>query len=154
MLFEELGIIIGGELSDPHLSLVNVTDVLISRDLRNAKVFVFHDDDEVTISEVLRGLKRAAPYMRGQIAERCGLRMVPDLSFSYDDTPERAGRIQALFAQIASEQQADNAESDGLTLEDSAGVNAEDSAEVTSDREIEENLGNNPQSDSGVDTGA
>ena len=41
MLFEELGIIIGGELSDPHLSLVSVTDVSISRDLRNAKVFVF-----------------------------------------------------------------------------------------------------------------
>ncbi len=150
MLFEELGIIIGGELSDPHLSLVSVTDVSISRDLRNAKVFVFHDDSEVTNSEVLRALKRAAPYMRGQIAERCGLRMVPDLSFSYDDTPERAGRIEALLAQIASEQRRDNAESGRITAEETE----QDSTEVTSDREIAENPGNHPQSDSGDDTGA
>ena len=59
MLFEELSIMVGGELSDPDLSLVSVTDVIISRDLRNAKIFVSHDDDEVTNGQVLRALKRA-----------------------------------------------------------------------------------------------
>jgi ribosome-binding factor A len=133
MLFEELSIIIGGELSDPHLSLVAVTDLIISQDLRNAKVFVFSDDDEVSNSEVLRALKRAVPYMRAQIAERCGLRMVPDITFSYDDTPQKAGRIEALFAQIASEQQEDTENSDVV--------------------EAEENPENNPESSTGVETG-
>lgn len=133
MLFEEMSIIIGGELSDPHLSLVTVTDLIISRDLRNAKVFVFSDDDEVSNSEVLRALKRAVPYMRRQIAERCGLRMVPDITFSYDDTPQKAGRIEALFAQIASEQQKKTQNSDAAE----AGENSE----------------NNPESNTGVETG-
>jgi ribosome-binding factor A len=133
MLFEEMSIIIGGELSDPHLSLVTVTDLIISRDLRNAKVFVSSDDDEVSNSEVLRALKRAVPYMRAQIAERCGLRMVPDITFSYDDTPQKAGRIEALFAQIASEQLEDTENSDVV--------------------EAEENPENNPESSTGVETG-
>ena len=139
MLFEEMSIIIGGELSDPQLSLVNVTDVVISRDLRNAKVFVSHDDDEVTNSEVLRALKRAVPYMRSQIAERCGLRMVPDITFTYDDTPERSERIDALLAQIASEQL-------GKT-EDS------ELAETETETETEETTEINPESNRGVEAG-
>ena len=106
LLFEELSIIIGSELSDPSLSLVSVTDVNVSRDLRNAKVFVCHDNDEVSRAEVLQGLKRALPYMRSEIASRIGLRMAPDLFFAYDETPARAERIDAIFEQIASERDA------------------------------------------------
>lgn len=125
-----MSIIIGGELSDPQLSLVNVTDVVISRDLRNAKVFVSHDDDEVTNSQVLQALKRAIPYMRRQIAERCGLRMVPEIVFSYDDTPERAERIDALLAQIAAEQEAKAAVDDMVDTEESPEINPGSSAGV------------------------
>lgn len=105
LLFEELSIIISSELNDPRLSLVSVTDVVISRDLRNAKVYVSHDDEEVGKNEVLRGLQRAVPYMRGEVASRCGLRMVPELLFHYDETPERAVRVDALLAQIAEERE-------------------------------------------------
>ena len=108
LLFEELSIIIGSELSDPSLSLVRVTDVNLSRDLRNAKVFVCHDDDEVSKSAVLQGLKRALPYMRSEIASRLGLRMAPELYFAYDETPARAERIDAIFEQIAAERGSDD----------------------------------------------
>lgn len=112
LLFEELSIIISSELSDPKLSLVHVTDVTISRDLRNAKVFVSHDEDDVTRNEVLRRLKHALPYMRSEVAVRCGLRMAPELLFYYDETPERAERIDMLLQQIATERQEDGMESD------------------------------------------
>lgn len=103
LLFQELSILIGHELVDPRLSLVSVTDVQISRDLRNAKVFVFNQDDEVEKGQVLQGLQHAMPFLRRQVAERCGLRMVPELLFVYDDTPERAERVNALLQQIANE---------------------------------------------------
>ncbi len=106
LLFEELSLVIGGELADPKLSLVTVTNVDVSRDLRHAKVYVSHDDEEVPRRELLRRLKRAAPYMRAQIAARCNLRMVPELLFYYDDTPEKAARIDALLQQIAAERAA------------------------------------------------
>lgn len=103
LLFEELSIMVANELDDPKLSLVTVTSVQISRDLRNARVTVNHQAEEVSRRDVLKGLARAAPYLRGQLAVRCGLRMVPELSFHYDDTPEKAARVDELLKLIAQE---------------------------------------------------
>jgi len=103
LLFEELSIMVANELDDPKLSLVTVTSVQISRDLRNARVTVNHQQEEVSRRDVLKGLARAAPYLRGQLAVRCGLRMVPELSFHYDDTPEKAARVDELLKLIAQE---------------------------------------------------
>lgn len=111
LLFQELSLLIGNELDDPRLSLVQVTHVDVSRDLRNVSVFVSHDDDEVSKREVLLGLRNATPYMRRQIAERCMLRVVPELAFHYDEAPERAARVDALLRRIADERAATTPES-------------------------------------------
>lgn len=103
LLYEELSILIANELSDPRLSLVQVTNVDVSKDLRNVKVFVSHDDENVSKQQVLQGLRHATPYLRRQIATRASLRVVPELLFYYDDTPEKAARIDALLRQIAAE---------------------------------------------------
>lgn len=47
LLFEEMSIMLAGELADPRISLVTVTDVRVSKDLRNARIFVSHQDEEV-----------------------------------------------------------------------------------------------------------
>lgn len=103
LLFEELSIMVANELDDPKLSLVTVTSVNVSRDLKNAKVYVNHQSEDVAHQNVLKGLQRAAPYLRRQLAERCGLRIVPELSFHYDDLPEKAERVTELLHQIAQE---------------------------------------------------
>ncbi|MCB0105716.1 MAG: 30S ribosome-binding factor RbfA [Caldilineaceae bacterium] len=103
LLYEELSIMVANELDDPKLSLVTVLGVQVSQDLRNAKVYVNHQEEEVTRKEVIKGLERATPYLRSQLAERCNLRVVPQLLFYYDDTPEKAARIDELLRQIAEE---------------------------------------------------
>jgi len=109
LLLEELSILIGNELADPRLSLVNVTDVIVSKDLHNVRVFVNHDNETISPREVISRLTKAAPFLRGQIAERLSLRFVPELSFAYDESPARINRIQDLLRQIASERNADAA---------------------------------------------
>ena len=103
LLYEELSIMVANELDDPKLSLVTVLGVQVSKDLRNAKVYVNHQEEEVSRKEVLKGLERATPYLRSQLAERCSLRMVPELLFYYDDTPEKAARVDEILRQIAEE---------------------------------------------------
>ncbi|HRW04424.1 MAG TPA: 30S ribosome-binding factor RbfA [Caldilineaceae bacterium] len=103
LLYEELSIMVANELDDPKLSLVTVLGVQVSQDLRNAKVYVNHQEEEVTRKEVIKGLERATPYLRSQLAERCNLRVVPQLLFYYDDTPEKAARIDELLRKIAEE---------------------------------------------------
>ena len=101
LLFEELSILISSELEDPLISLAQVTHVDVSKDLRNVRVFVSHEDDEVPQDKLLLGLKRATPYLRREIAQRCTLRAVPELAFTYDDSPQKASRVDELLRQIA-----------------------------------------------------
>ena len=101
LLFEELSIMIGGELADPRLSLARVTNVDVSRDLRNVNIYVTHDDEDLSKRDILQGLRHATPYLRRQLAVRTTLRAVPELAFHYDDTPERAARVDALLRQIS-----------------------------------------------------
>lgn len=101
LLYEELSIMIANELNDPRLSLVRVTNVDVSRDLRNVNVYVTHDDEELSKRDVIQGLRHATPFLRRQLAVRCSLRAVPELSFHYDDTPEKAARVDELLRQIA-----------------------------------------------------
>jgi ribosome-binding factor A len=115
LLFEELTIMVATELSDPRISLAEVIRVDISKDLRNAKVFVHHADEEVSRRDLLKGLEHATPWMRGQLAIRCGLRVVPELLFVYDDSPERAARIDELLRQIASERAKEAPQDGGQT---------------------------------------
>jgi ribosome-binding factor A len=103
LLFQELSVLIANELEDPRLSLAQVTHVNVSRDLRNVSVYVSHDDETISKRALLQGLRNATPYLRRQIADRAVLRMVPELSFHYDDTPERASRVDALLRQIAAD---------------------------------------------------
>lgn len=131
MLFEELSIIIGSELRDPKLALVQVTDVRISRDLRNAKVYVHHSDDEVSEQEVLWALRNAVPYIRSQIAMRSTTRSVPEFIFHYDDSPERAQRIDALLAEIAAER--DKAQQDATEVNGDGNDSATDAPETKED---------------------
>ncbi len=105
LLFEELSIMISNELEDPRLSLLSVTNLDVSRDLRTVKVYVTHSDENVSRRAVLTGLKNASAYMRRQIAERCGLRVVPELIFYYDESPERAARVEEILRRIAAERE-------------------------------------------------
>jgi ribosome-binding factor A len=57
---------------------------------------------------LLKALTRATPYIRGQIAERCGLRVVPEVFFYYDDAPARAARVDELLRQISAQHAAED----------------------------------------------
>lgn len=111
LLFEELSTLIGGELNDPQLSLVSVTDVIVSKDLRNVKVYVNHPQDEGSPRSIVGRLQKAVPFLRSKIAEHLALRVVPDMTFHYDASPQKASRLEELFRQLAAER-AEQASSD------------------------------------------
>jgi ribosome-binding factor A len=103
MMREELSLLIGAELNDPRLAeaMVSVTDVEVSQDLRNARVYVEHVLPPARSSEVLEALRHAESFLRQALVEHLNLRFVPMLSFHIDETNERGRRIDALLEAIA-----------------------------------------------------
>lgn len=90
-LREELGEIIGYELSDPRIGNATVTEVLLSPDMRHAQVRLHLSDDAGQQQTTIRALDGARHFLRRELAVRLNLYRVPELHFEADVTspPER-----------------------------------------------------------------
>lgn len=96
----EITEIVGYELEDPRLIGVTVTDVRVSDNLREAKVFVIVQGDEKEIKEALKALQNAATFVRQQVALDLDLRHAPILNFVRDTVEENAIRVNELLQDL------------------------------------------------------
>jgi ribosome-binding factor A len=96
-----LGDVVAGELKDPRVGFVTVTDVRTSPDLRHARVFVSVLGDESTRESSLEGLRSAHGFLQGRLAAELHLKHTPTLSFAYDETVDRAMRVGRLLDGVA-----------------------------------------------------
>lgn len=88
-------------LKDPRVqqSLVSVTAVETSTDLRYAKVFISVLDKERT-KETLKGLKSAGGWLRRELGARLRLRCTPELVFAEDTSIGYGAHIADLLASL------------------------------------------------------
>jgi ribosome-binding factor A len=113
LLQEEIAQIVGYELEDPRLLGVTVTEVRVSDNLRDARVFVMVAGDEAEHKAALEALRRAATYVRKQLGLSLGLRHTPDLHFVRDTVEERGARVDQLLEQIKHEGEAPERKDEG-----------------------------------------
>jgi ribosome-binding factor A len=101
-LREEIGAMIGGELSDPRIASCHVSEVVLNPGGKSARVYVELDPATPEIdkaeSETVAGLEAAKGYIRHELKERMGVRHVPELAFFAD----RSGRFQARIDELVS----------------------------------------------------
>lgn len=94
----EIAELIRTELKDPRVStMVTITDVEVTRDQAHAKIFFTILGDAAKIEETTLGLKRAAGFLRSELAQRLLLRTVPQLEFKYDASVERGMKLTRLI---------------------------------------------------------
>lgn len=103
-LKREISQIIRREVRDPRVGIVTVTDVEATSDLVMARVYVRPMGDEPARSEALEGLRAAAPHIRHQLGQTLRIRRVPELHFEYDETLERAMRIESILEEVRPEE--------------------------------------------------
>jgi ribosome-binding factor A len=93
----EIADILAKKTKDPRIGFVTVTSVQISDDLKHAKVFVsVHEDEKQTFI----GLKKATPFVRGELARRLQMRRIPEIAFLPDTSTEKVTHILDLLDQI------------------------------------------------------
>jgi ribosome-binding factor A len=102
---EEVSQIVGFELEDPRVERVTVTDVRVTENLRDARVFVLAEGTEEERQEALKALHHAAPYVRRQLGAALNLRYTPEIHFVRDTVEESATRVEELLAQVVRENQ-------------------------------------------------
>ncbi len=103
----ELALLIRNEVKDPRVGMVSILDVVVTKDLTQAKVYfdtIAQDQHE----ECQIGLTRAAGFLRGALSRTIQLRNTPALIFIYDDTEQKANDLSVLIDKAILSDQKDN----------------------------------------------
>ena len=97
LIRRELANIIATRLGDPRLSLVTITAVDVSKDLKYAKVFITQMNNS---DAVLEALNKASGFLRKELSSRVNMKVSPALRFSYDHSVERGMALSKLIEEV------------------------------------------------------
>lgn len=104
---KEIAIILQREVKDPRIGMATVSGVEISRDLAYAKVFVTflnlshgEESDEERVENGLKALNEAAGFIRSLLGKAMRLRVVPELTFEYDNSLVEGMRMSNLVSNV------------------------------------------------------
>jgi ribosome-binding factor A len=103
ILREEITQIVGYDLEDPRLTMVTVTEVRLSDNMRAARVYVTVAGNEEEHKSALAALDHAAPYVRKQLGLSLNLPRTPEIIFVRDKVEEEGARVDQLLERIENE---------------------------------------------------
>ncbi len=106
-LREEIETLLEGELGDPRIGLVNVSEVHLAPDSKSARILVVVQGNDTEAERTLEGLNAARGYIRYELAERLHLRRAPELFFQIDKSQEYQARINELLKRTKKQQKQD-----------------------------------------------
>jgi ribosome-binding factor A len=88
------------DINDPRIGFVTITEVRVSDDLQNVRLFASVLGDAQKQEETMKGLISAVPFFRREIGRRMKLRVVPGLVFTLDTSIERGIKTEQLLREM------------------------------------------------------
>lgn len=103
-----------GQIKDLRVNtgIVSVTEVEVTGDLRQARIFVSIFGTPQVQEQTMASLNRVTPFVRSELGQRIRLRYTPEVTFVQDQSLERGVRMTQLIDQIRSEEEARAARKD------------------------------------------
>ncbi|ADZ40954.1 TPA: 30S ribosome-binding factor RbfA [Yersinia enterocolitica] len=103
---KEIALILQREIKDPRVGMATVSGIELSRDLAYAKVFVTFlnvltdNADPDTAKNGIKALQDASGYIRTLLGKAMRLRIVPELTFAYDNSLIEGMRMSNLVTNV------------------------------------------------------
>ena len=95
------------DLKDVRLAMVSITSVDVAPDLNFARVFLSGLKEEET-RQIVKDLTAQRGRIRHFLGQRIRLRYTPELDFRFDDTGEKAQRIEEILREVKTEDDDDS----------------------------------------------
>ena len=103
-LREEISTVLARQIKDPRLnSVISITRVESSSDLRSAKVYISVLGNDIQRKEALEGLQSAASFLRREIRDRINMKHTPFMTYLLDDSIQEADHLLRLLNVVKSE---------------------------------------------------
>lgn len=100
------------KVHDPRIAGTYITDVTVDRELDYANIYVSSLAGGSQAGNILEGLRNASGFIRYTLSQEIKLRVMPKLRFFWDETPEKADRIESLLDEIRKEHETGNEDVD------------------------------------------
>ena len=94
---EVASMVLHGEIKDYRVGFVTITQVVMSPDLKDAKVYFSQIGSAEEKARSCKGLNSASGYVRRALAKRLSLKHIPSVSFFFDDTLDYADHIDRVI---------------------------------------------------------
>ena len=95
---EVISEILQKEVKNPNLKFVTITGCDITNDLSFCKVYFTTLSDNR--DEVVKSLKNASSFIRGEISKRIEIRHTPEIRFIFDESIEYGNKIEKILKDI------------------------------------------------------
>ena len=95
----EVGLILLTEMKDPRLGFLTVCRAKVSKDLRQALIFVSVLDEEQA-DDTMAALQGARSFVRKRLGERIHLKRTPELDFIFDQNTRYADHVTRLLQNL------------------------------------------------------
>jgi ribosome-binding factor A len=104
LLRSEISSILLRKTKDPRVSMITITEVDASPDLKNARVYFSTLGGQEAESAALAGLRSAAGFIRAELMKVLHLRPMPVLEFAVDRSLARGSRTLDILDRIRHEE--------------------------------------------------
>ena len=96
--------VVSYKLRDKNLAWVSISSVKLSPDFSYARVYFTHITN-TSHANVLDALKRCTGVIKREIASAKMMRVIPEITFFYDDLEEKADQLEDIFQKIHQEKE-------------------------------------------------
>ena len=90
-------------VADPRFHLVTLTSVVVTPDLRLAKVYWVVSGDAARRAAAAEAFESASNLFRRAVGKQLAIKFIPSFKFYYDDTLDASAEVDRLFARIHAE---------------------------------------------------
>ena len=104
LIKQEMGKMLLTDIKDPRIGFVTVTEVEMTGDLREAKIYVSIMGNDEQVKSSWEGLNSALGFIRREIGKRIKIRFTPEISFALDKSLDYSEHIQKLLLKVKSEE--------------------------------------------------
>jgi ribosome-binding factor A len=104
LIKREISIVLQQEMQDPRIGFVTVTKVIITQDLKHAKVLVSILGDDSAKKTSMEAINNSLGKIKELLASRIKLRYMPTIQFQLDTSIEYSAHINDLLARLKKEE--------------------------------------------------
>jgi len=101
----QLAMILRTKVKDERVRSLTITEVEVTKDLRQAKIFLTSMSDEnLDIDATMTAVDNASGFIRGKLASVIEMRHCPNLIFVYDNSISEGAKMSALIDKALNKQ--------------------------------------------------